>query len=256
MIIKTSILAGITLAGAMLAMLTASQAATTYSAVGDFSSSNGGVWSYGYNVSNPLGSPTLLDQYIPNAFPGLDAWHNAGGNCCGGGTGNNSVLIAKNTTTGDLAYETIIQPNSYLEMDPEINASADLIFKAPVAGTYTISFSFLGIDTQAGNNNAGHPVDVLVNGGLTGFIGSINTYGASYSGTGAFFLGAGGTVDFQTLTSPNTFAYLSTGIQADISLSAVPLPASLPMFGGALLALAGFGYGMNRWVAPKAKTAA
>lgn len=34
-------------------------------------------------------------------------------------------------------------------------------------------------------------------------------------------------------------------------ISTVPLPASAPLFGAALLALGGFGYGMNRWVAPK-----
>ena len=39
-------------------------------------------------------------------------------------------------------------------------------------------------------------------------------------------------------------------------VTSVPLPASLPMFGGAILALAGFSFGLNRWVAPKGKSRA
>ena len=225
-----------------------SQAATVYNAVTDFSATNGGssVWSYGYNPTNPLAAPTLLDQYLPGSFKGqVDAYHNSNGSCCGGGTNDNSVLIGKNITSGTIQYETIVQPTTYLSEDPEGNASADLVFTAKTAGTYNVSFGFLGIDTGVAAANGGHVVDVLAN-GIVERSGSILTYGGTYDSTFSAYLGAGQTLDFQTLTSPNTFTNLSTGVQATVSLSTVPLPASAPLFGAALLGLGGIGYALNR----------
>lgn len=63
------------------------------------------------------------------------------------------------------------------------------------------------------------------------------TYGAGFTGN------VNGTEYYAQFSSAND----------SVSLSAVPLPASAPMFGAALMALAGFGYSMNRWVAPKGK---
>ena len=231
-------------AGLILATQSGAQASTVYNAVNDFSSTNGGSnpWSYAYRPTT-MSAPVLLDQFIPSVFAGIDGWHNSNGSCCGGSTSNNSVLIAKNTTSGTVSYETIVQPNDYLESDPEGNASADLIFTAPTAGTYTATFGFLGIDVDG--SVGPHPVDVLVN-GVSVFCGTITGYGVSKGGSFSLLLAAGSTVDFQTLTSPATYAYLSTGVQANIVLSTVPLPASAPMFGAALLALGGLGYGMKR----------
>jgi hypothetical protein len=241
--------AGIGFCAAALAGAATAEAATVYNAVNDFSSSNGGssVWSYAYNVSDPLGTPTVLDEYI-TPFSGLTAWHNIGGTCCGGGSKNNSVLIGKNTTSGPISYNTIIQPNTYLEQDPESNASVDLIFTAQKAGTYNVSFSFLGIDTDAGFRSAGHAVDVLKNGTAVLGLGYIAGYGSAYDGALSVFLAAGDTVDFQTLTSPVTYAYLSTGVKAEVSLGVgtVPLPPAAPMLGAALVVLGGLGYGLKR----------
>jgi hypothetical protein len=61
---------------------------------------------------------------------------------------------------------------------------------------------------------------------------------------------------YYLVVTGNTSGTPTYGGSLALSVSAVPLPASLPMFGGALLALAGFGYGMNRWVAPKSKAGA
>jgi hypothetical protein len=44
-------------------------------------------------------------------------------------------------------------------------------------------------------------------------------------------------------------------ITTSTATSPVPLPASAPLFGASLLALAGFGYGLSRWVAPKTRDA-
>jgi hypothetical protein len=65
-------------------------------------------------------------------------------------------------------------------------------------------------------------------------------------------LNAGG---YSFTVSGNSGDFPSYAGTVSVSVSPVPLPASLPMFGGALLALAGFSYGMNRWVAPKHKAA-
>ena len=74
------------------------------------------------------------------------------------------------------------------------------------------------------------------------------------NGTGFSYVTVSGIGNFNSVVLdnvPNSNAFeVST-----FAVSSVPLPASLPLFGGALLALAGFGYGMNRWVSPKSKTA-
>ncbi|MCW6512502.1 choice-of-anchor C family protein [Lichenifustis flavocetrariae] len=67
------------------------------------------------------------------------------------------------------------------------------------------------------------------------------------------FVGTGGS---ETLTfASNTGTAYGPALDL-VSVSSVPLPASLPMFGAALLALTGFSYGMNRWVAPKSRKTA
>jgi hypothetical protein len=88
----------------------------------------------------------------------------------------------------------------------------------------------------------------------TSLVGSIT--GSSIglgNGRGAYFATLKSSVAFNKveLVSPSASFEFS-----NVSISAVPLPASFPMLGGALLALAGFGYGLNRWVAPKDKAAA
>lgn len=71
--------------------------------------------------------------------------------------------------------------------------------------------------------------------------------GVAFSGTAESVVFSG---------SANYIAFDNITLGSSTAMSTVPLPASAPMFGAALLALAGFGYGMNRWVAPKGKAAA
>lgn len=96
--------------------------------------------------------------------------------------------------------------------------------------------------------------------GMTSVPGSIGAYTADYDvafastdfSHAAFNFGPGSyDISGRVLQSP----YGGGGAAVEL-VSTVPLPASAPMFGAALLALAGFSYGMSRWVAPKAGTAA
>ena len=220
-------------------------AATIYNAVDGFSNVNGGasVWSYGYNASNAADTAAKLDTYLTGIFGGqVNAWHNSDGSCCGQGTNDNSVLIGKDIGAAPAVYETIVQPHDYLSQDPESYASADLVFTTKLAGTYKVDFGFLGIDT----GEHSHGVDVRYNGGLVqGQGGTIDTFGSQFNSSFTIKLAAGDTLDFQTLGGPD-FTNLSTGVQANIALSAVPLPASAPLFGAALLALGAVGYGVKR----------
>ena len=82
-------------------------------------------------------------------------------------------------------------------------------------------------------------------------IGSVTGSGSPSTGAGGYLATVSGIGEFSSVRlesqGANAFEFAA--------VSSVPLPASAPMFGAALLALAGFGYGMNRWVAPKGRKA-
>ncbi len=85
--------------------------------------------------------------------------------------------------------------------------------------------------------------------GIKSFDGSV--LGGIANGGGSYFA----TVSGLGVYSSTTFASQQNSFEF-AAVSAVPLPASAPMFGAALLALAGFSYAMRRWVAPKGETEA
>lgn len=107
------------------------------------------------------------------------------------------------------------------------------------SGTGTFSFVWGTPDTY-------NSLSFVTNSGVKSFDGSV--LGGIANGGGSYFATVSGLGDYSSTTfasNQNAFEFAA--------VSAVPLPASAPMFGAALLALAGFGYSINRWVAPKGK---
>lgn len=120
------------------------------------------------------------------------------------------------------------------------------------------SFFFGGISlADVYNSTSGGTVDFTFNYG-NGTSSSVSVALAMKSGLQAFAFNQPGVTSVAITTDPNNPGnshYLQFDYLVVDTVSSVPLPASLPMFGGALLALAGFGYGLNRRTGQKGGTA-
>lgn len=164
----------------------------------------------------------------------------------GGGTdstGYGDVIPSYNGAThaaffvDDLADQTIFQT---------VSLSANT--------TYKLNFGLFQTLSGASNGGGFTLTDSLGGTAMT-FTNSDVAAGSWTSESGSFktVLGGDYTLSYKfTSGSTPSKDLLLTGVE----LSAVPLPASAPLFGAALLALAGFGYGMSRRAAPKSKAAA
>jgi hypothetical protein len=124
------------------------QAATIYDAVKDFSikSNPSGVWAYLYLDNNTL--PYKHHDY--EKVPGLDNWS-------ADTAYPNGATIAKNKTgqTVILDNGVVTFPPDYLLMDAESSGEFGAVvqFQAPVAGTYTVKGSFLGLASPEAEHN-------------------------------------------------------------------------------------------------------
>jgi len=119
-------------------------AASAFSAAGDFSIVNNpnGAWSYGWSTN--IGSAFILDTLkTTTSFgqPGLDEWLN------GQGDGNASVQY--NTTANPIFIggHTTFQVG-VLGINPGTNSAYGIVrWTAPSAGSFTITATFSGIST-------------------------------------------------------------------------------------------------------------
>jgi len=175
----------------------------SYSAVGDFSGTDNpdGVWSYGYTVN---GGETLFTQAF-TSIPGFDYWNS-------GQPVPDSFSVGKNVSGSTVTFETINDPANYLWLDPETAASVDVTFTAPAAGTYSVTGSFLGIDT----NEQAHDVEIYVN-GTPVFDQEVDQYDQSQAFNLTETLAAGSTVEFAVDTGFSTYEFLSTGLSAIVT---------------------------------------
>jgi hypothetical protein len=189
-------------------------AAVTYDAVQGFSLSNPStVWSYSY-----AGAPFAISESTPNGL-GVPYWWT-------GGNVPVSGIIGQNVSGSTVAVETIVDPNNTLWLDPESLSNVAVTFTAPAAGKYTITGSFLGIDT----GERSHGVEVL-NGVTPIFSDTIGAFGATDSFSDTVTLTKDGTISFLVeggSLADCGYCNLSTGLTAQIS-SAVPEPATWAM---------------------------
>jgi hypothetical protein len=210
--------------------------AQTYDAVSDFNGSTNpsGAWSYLYTptVGGPGVPLTLATNLAGTGIPFF--WDYSGV--------PTSVLVARNPGPGTLTYETIVQPADLLEVDPE-SLVADIRWTAPLAGTYTVSGLFQGIDVGEGphavevvlNDAAGSPLYSAV---LAGY-GQQEVFGFTQT------VGAGDTIDF-VVAYTGDYSNLSTGFDATIS---VPEANSAMWATAAMCVLAARRRGREGWAA-------
>ena len=123
--------------------------------------------------------------------------------------------IYNNTTGSTITNGTIVLPPNFLLMDPE-SYTAIVRWTAPSTGTWNISGLFQGNDT----NSQAHPVEILENSSTVLLSPtSIASFGQQVPFSDKVTLNKGDTIDFMVLTGPTTYAFLSTGLSATISLS-------------------------------------
>jgi hypothetical protein len=163
------------------------------------------VWSYLYEQN---GSAPQLLEYHGSPPTGVNGWWD----------GNQTPYlgaIEKNTTGSTITSGTIVYPPNLLHMDPQ-GDTAIVRWTAPSTGTWNISGLFQGTDT----NTQAHPVEILENSSTVLLSPtSIASFGQQVPFSDKVTLNKGDTIDFMVLTGPTTFAFLSTGLTATISLS-------------------------------------
>ena len=220
-------LAGVAAAVATLALAaTPTQAATSWDAVADFSSTQAtgvnGVWSYGWDDGNGF------QAFDSNSacFPGLSCWQSPGANFA-----YETPVVAANLTGVTNTYATITHPADVLNLHPGASQpdmslydiDAIVRFTAPTAGTYKYSGFFQVLDRS--------PSGVSIHaGGAVVPLSLILLDKTNFNGSAT--LAAGETIDFR-VNRAGVIWNDSTGLAATVT--AVPEPATWAMM------IAGFG---------------
>jgi hypothetical protein len=216
--------------------------ATTYDAAAAFeagwtSSSNpNGVWSYGYS-SSPGGAVTLYTTQVPGADSPTQQqmWIAPAVNCCTASpsVGFNNGPAFDDGNVAQLANQILLV--SAVSGQPNQNLVTDLLFTAPVTGTYSLTSTFFG--DQRGMNVG---VDVLVNSTVL-FSSFVTSFGQAVPFDTTLNLTAGDTVTFAVTDNGGA---QNTGL--DASLTITPLPAALPLFATGLGGLGLLGWRRRR----------
>jgi hypothetical protein len=211
--------------------------AYVYDAASDFSPTDNpnGAWSYRWSIDpeNTFNLDTVngVFDFVGISYPGLDYW------------ARDSVsypIILHNSTSVPITIERgsgpglEILPNELVQHPGSDSSYSLLRWTAPDAGTFEVASVFKGIDMIGVTAD----VHVILN-GTTIYDGYVNGYGDS--SMQSFFdtltLVAGNTIDFAVGAGGNGYVADTTAIAA--SITPVPLPAALYLFGSGLLLLIG-----------------
>jgi hypothetical protein len=214
------------LALGLLLALPAAAAAQTYDVSTGFSgtSNPSGPWQYGF--TNGLGGAFTLFTTSTTSGP-LQYW---------GGTPG----VYKNTSASAYSPGTPIYPAGQVGLHPGPNGEYAVIrFVAPIAGSYTLSGNFEGLDTRGTTTDA-HirvaNVDV--------FATLVNGYAVQSPFLLALSLGANDIVDFAVGANGDYF-FDTTALDATFTvnatgpISSVPEPGTWALMGTGLLGVAG-----------------
>jgi uncharacterized protein (TIGR03437 family) len=182
-------------------------AASSYSAVNDFSigANPNGAWSY--LASNALLSVPIVGT---GTLAGLDYWGN------GGGLSNGDWVFA-NVSGKVINTQAVNFPTDHLDLSPNVG-NVSVRFTSPSGGLYTVVGDFLG--DEAGQTQT-HNVAILVNGSSI-FSGTIVSAGQSLPFNQTLTLKAGDALDFVNYSGA-TVNYDNTALAVTITpVSATP----------------------------------
>jgi hypothetical protein len=135
------------------------------------------------------------------------------------------------------SYLSIVQPVTFIDLDPETTAGVIVRFTAPWDDVYDVSGSFQAIDTSHHSTTG----EIWVNNTNSFPAASLGVYGSSqpFNLTG-LTLSAGDTIDF-IVKSTSDCCYLATGLAGTITSAtdgpAVPEPGTFALLGSALAAI-------------------
>ena len=194
-----------TAAALCLQSATAWSAPTTWDVSKNFSSKHNpnGPWRY-------YGNGTLLDQGGDNCSSvdahGCPGWYN-------GQSEPDEVNAIANNTGSTISGQTIVIPPGYVDLNAE-SGYVTIYWIAQASGTYTVTGSFLGIDTSEGT----HFVHVdLLGTQAPLFDASISSYGQSAPFSFQLTLARGETLAF-VVQAGSAISNLSTGLALQITL--------------------------------------
>lgn len=211
------------LACSTLLFSTSAVSALTFNAANDFSiaSNPNGAWSYG-------SSTTLGGVFVPFTVNGTSVvgLNNPNFNYWGIGS---APLVFKNTAATNQQGTTVNLNPGQLAFHPGALGEIALVrWTAPSADTILLNTLFSGRDTTGTTTD----VHILLN-GVALFNGLINGFGAATSFVSTLAVAQGDIIDFAVGYGNNaTYFNDSTGLSATIS--SVPEPATLLLFGVAL----------------------
>ena len=224
------------LAIATLLIVASKAHATTFNAAADFSLSSNpnGVWSYGYSTT--LGGTFILDTNSGTMTinPNFSYW---GANI---GPNNTPIVFENTAATNQQGGGANLDPGQ-LAFHPGPNGEISIVrWISPGAESISLNTIFTGRDNVNGTTTDVH----IFHNGSSLFDGLVNGFGPGSGPSFATSLAVlqGDTIDFAVGIGNNgTYISDTTGLDATITVTAVPIPATIWLFGSALVGLGVFG---------------